>query len=214
MLSRHADFEAKRGIRENPMAGTKSSANSTSSPPAGSRIGRVSAAFSRLCDYALYLAGFGLVVMTALVAYQVFCRFVLNASPSWTESSAIMVMSWFIFLGAAVGVRENFHMGFDVLLYVLPEGSKSALRTISDVIALAFGIGMVWYGSQLVGLTWQSTIPALGLPGGFDYLPLVAGGVLISLFSMERMALRWSGADVDRDLNLEEVPEMPAVQEA
>ena len=35
-----------------------------------------------------------------------------------------MLMSWFIFLGAAVGVRENYHLGFDVLLYVLPKGGK------------------------------------------------------------------------------------------
>lgn len=175
---------------------------------------RVSTALSRVCDGALYLAGIGLVAMTALVAYQVFSRFVLNASPSWTETSAIMVMSWFIFLGAAVGVRENFHMGFDVLLYVLPKGSKGALRTISDLVAFAFGIGMVWYGIKLVALTWHSTIPALGLPGGFDYLPLTVGGVLISLFSLERMLLRWAGVDVDKDINLEEVPEMPAVQEA
>lgn len=175
---------------------------------------RLSLVLKRISDGALYLAGFGLVVMTALVAYQVFSRFILNTSPSWTEASAIMLMSWFIFLGAAVGVRENFHMGFDVLLYVLPEGSKGALRTVSDLIALAFGIGMVWYGAQLVALTWQSTLPALGLPGGFDYLPLVAGGALIALFSVERMVMRLAGFNVDRDLNLEEIPEIPAVQEA
>ena len=125
-----------------------------------------------------------------------------------------MLMSWFIFLGAAVGVRENYHLGFDVLLYILPDGSKAALRTISDIVVLAFGIGMVWYGAQLVALTWNSTLPSLGLPGGFDYLPLVAGGVLIVLFSLERMVLRWSGVDIDKDLNLEEVPELAAVKEA
>ena len=88
--------------------------------------------------------------MTAIVAWQVFGRYVLNASPSWTEPAAIMVMSWFIFLGAAVGVRENYHLGFDVLLYVLPDGSKAVLRTISDLAVLAFGLGMVVYGCQLM----------------------------------------------------------------
>ena len=69
-----------------------------------------------------------------------------------------MLMSWFIFLGAAVGVRENYHLGFDVLLYVLPTGGKRVLRMISDLVVLAFGIGMIWYGSQLVALTWNSTL--------------------------------------------------------
>ena len=111
-------------------------------------------------------------------------------SPSWTEPGAVMLMSWFIFLGAAVGVRENYHLGFDVLLYVLPKGGKKWLRMISDLVALAFGIGMIWYGGQLVGLTWNTTLPSLGISGGWDYVPLVAGGVLVVLFTLERIVLR------------------------
>jgi TRAP-type C4-dicarboxylate transport system permease small subunit len=153
--------------------------------------------FSGLATAALWLAGIGLVAMTALVAWQVFCRYVLNDSPSWTEPGAVQLMSWFIFLGAAVGVRENNHLGFDVLLYVLPRGGKRVLRTISDVVILAFGVGMIWYGGQLVALTWATTLPGLGITGASDYLPVVAGGVLVSLFALERMALRASGADVD-----------------
>ena len=67
----------------------------------------------------------GMIAMTAMVAWQVFSRYVLNASPSWTEAASIMVMSWFIFLGAAVGVRENFHMGFDVLVHFLPDAAQA-----------------------------------------------------------------------------------------
>src|ERR1041384_910259 len=95
---------------------------------------------TRVNTAALYLAGIGLVLMTGFVAWQVFCRYVLNDSPSWTEPGAVLLMSWFIFLGAAVGVRENYHLGFDVLLYVLPRSGKRVLRMISDIVALAFGI--------------------------------------------------------------------------
>ena len=116
---------------------------------------------ARLSALSLWLAGIGLVAMTVMVAWQVFCRYVLNDSPSWTEPGAVMLMSWFIFLGAAVGVRENYHLGFDVLLYVLPKSGKKWLRMISDLVAFAFGIGMVWYGSQLVSLTWNTTLPSL-----------------------------------------------------
>lgn len=152
---------------------------------------------SRLNTVALYLAGAGLVVMTAIVAWQVFCRYVLNDSPSWTEPGAVILMSWFIFLGAAVGVRENNHMGFDVLLYALPLAAKKWLRMISDIVIFAFGLGMVWYGSNLVTLTWGTTLPALGISGAWDYIPLMGGGVLIALFSLERMAMRVLGAPID-----------------
>lgn len=173
-------------------------------------------AFSSLSTLCLWLSGIGLVAMTAVVAWQVFCRYVLNDSPSWTEPGAVMLMSWFIFLGAAVGVRENYHMGFDVLLYVLPKGGKKWLRMISDVVALAFGIGMIWYGGQLVGLTWQTVLPSLHISGGWSYAPVVVGGVLISLFALERIVLRLAGEPID-DL-LDEMPpaevaaELDAVQ--
>lgn len=156
---------------------------------------------SRVNTAALYLAGIGLVVMTIIVAWQVFCRYVLNDSPSWTEPGAVMLMSWFIFLGAAVGVRENNHMGFDVLLYVLPPAAKKWLRMISDFVILAFGIGMVWYGSGLINLTWNTTLPALGISGGWDYVPVVAGGLLVILFSLERIVLRLGGAPIDEALD-------------
>lgn len=158
------------------------------------KLGRL---LARLSAMSLWLAGLGLVAMTIMVAWQVFCRYVLNDSPSWTEPGAVMLMSWFIFLGAAVGVRENYHLGFDVLLYVLPKSGKKWLRMISDLVAFAFGIGMVWYGSELVSLTWNTTLPSLRISGGWDYVPVVVGGVLISLFSLERIVLRLAGSPID-----------------
>lgn len=156
---------------------------------------------SRINTAALWLAGIGLVLMTVIVAWQVFCRYVLNDSPSWTEPGAVMLMSWFIFLGAAVGVRENNHMGFDVLLYVLPPSAKKWLRMISDGVIFAFGLGMVIYGGSLVSLTWNTVLPSLGISGGWDYVPVVAGGALIILFSLERIVLRLTGAPIDTELD-------------
>jgi TRAP-type C4-dicarboxylate transport system permease small subunit len=154
---------------------------------------------------ALWIAGLGLILMTAFVAWQVFARYVLNASPSWTEPASILVMSWFIFLGAAVGVRENFHMGFDVLIHFLPPGATPWMRAVSDLAILAFGLGMIACGIQLIVQTWTAILPVLHLPGGFTYMPLAAGGLLISLFALERLALRLAGVPVDHDPNAEDI---------
>ncbi|KFC69508.1 Tripartite ATP-independent periplasmic transporter, DctQ component [Devosia sp. LC5] len=151
----------------------------------------------RLSNAILWLAGIGLVSMTVIVAYQVFMRFVINASPSWTEAGAIMLMTWFIFLGAAVGVRENFHMGFDALLQVLPPSAKPWLRGISDVAIFCFAFGMVWYGGGLAIRFWSTRIPVLGLPTSFTYFPIVVSGALMCLFALERFLLRLAGEPVD-----------------
>jgi TRAP-type C4-dicarboxylate transport system permease small subunit len=167
------------------------------SAPSDNRLAGLARLLGLLSTLSLWAAGIGLVAMTGFVAWQVFCRYVLNDSPSWTEPGAVLLMSWFIFLGAAVGVRENFHLGFDVLLYVLPRSGKRVLRMISDVVIFVFGIGMVWYGSQLVALTWNTTLPSLGVTGAHDYFPVVGGGALIVLFAAERIVKRLSGMPID-----------------
>ncbi len=158
---------------------------------------RVSDLLSKLSTLALWLAGIGLVAMTVIVAYQVFMRFVINSSPSWTEAGSIMIMTWFIFLGAAVGVRERFHMGFDVLLYVLPSSAKPWLRGISDIAIFAFAAGMIFFGGSLALRGWSVRIPVLGLPQTFTYLPIIVSGVLMCLFTLERSVQRLLGMPVD-----------------
>ena len=174
--------------------------------PALAAVARV---LSKVSTASLYLAGAGLVAMSLIVFWQVFLRYVLNWGQAWTELSSIMIMGWFIFLGAAVGVRENFHLGFDILLYVLPKGSKKVLRTISDLVVLSFAIGMIYYGATLMRLQWAEVMPSLGISGAFRYLPLTAGGVLIALFSLERIVLRWAGIDIDSVDEHEDVPVEP-----
>lgn len=148
---------------------------------------------------ALWMAGIGLVGMTAIVAWQVFGRYVLGSTPRYAEATAIMLMAWFIFLGAAVGVRERYHLGFDVLLYFVSYRTKQILRTISDIVVFAFGAGMAFYGGQLVAHSWGVAIPTLGLPGGMTYVPLTLGGVLICLFTIERLLQRLLGLNPDED---------------
>lgn len=142
---------------------------------------------------ALWVAGTGLVMMTALIAAQVFWRYALNDSIVWTEPASVMIMGWFIFLGAAVGIREGYHLSFDVLLFVLPDHVKKILHSISDLAVGGFGAGMIWFGWQLAARTAGNKLPSLGISGAFDFIPIVAGGVLIVLFSIERVLRRAAG---------------------
>ncbi|MCB1335755.1 MAG: TRAP transporter small permease [Roseivivax sp.] len=152
----------------------------------------------RLAQIALWTAGIGLVLMTALIAAQVTWRYVLNDSLVWTEPASVMIMGWFIFLGAAVGIREGYHLSFDVLLYVLPERAKLLLHSVSDLAVGSFGVGMIWYGWQLAAKTAGNKLPSLGISGAFDFAPIVIGGVLVVLFSVERIARRAAGLPTAR----------------
>ncbi|WP_299821053.1 TRAP transporter small permease [uncultured Roseibium sp.] len=147
---------------------------------------------------ALWLAGTGLILMTVFITAQVFMRYVMNDSIVWSEPAAVILMGWFIFLGAAVGIREGYHLSFDVLLYFVPQQTKLILFSISDVVVAAFGFGMAWYGSKLALSAWDVVLPSLGISGAIDFLPLVGGGCLVFLFSIERLFRRAAGLPTAR----------------
>lgn len=141
----------------------------------------------RLSGLALAAAGTALVLMTAIVGAQVFSRYVLNFSLTFAEPMAIQLMGWFIFLGAAVGVRENFHLGLDLLRYIAPPSVNRLLDTISLSLIAIFGLFISWYGFQLAARTWDTLIPGLGITGATDFLPLTFSGLLFTLFAIERI---------------------------
>jgi TRAP-type C4-dicarboxylate transport system permease small subunit len=148
------------------------------------KLARLLAPISRA---ALWLAAIGLVMMTLMVAWQVFGRKVLNDSPTWTEPGALLLMSWFILLGGAVGVRENDHLGFEIGLHYAPRRMRFAMRAFTHGIVLLFGGYMTVYGWQLTASTWGQKMAGINIPQGMDYLPLVGGGVLICLFAFENL---------------------------
>lgn len=160
-----------------------------------SLLNSVSRVTSVLATLALWLSGIGLVAMTGIVGWQVYGRYVLNATPVWSEPITLQLMGWFILFGAAVGVRENFHLGLDLLHHVLPKAIGRIMDIVSLMLMVGFGAAMSWYSTQLVIGTWSATLPALGIPGGWDYMPLAIGGFLIALFALERLAERLVGVE-------------------
>ena len=151
---------------------------------------------SKVNTAALWAAGVGLILMTCFVAWQVWCRYVLNDSPSWTEPGAVMLMSWFIFLGAAVGVRENTHLGFDVLLYVLPSGGKRVLRMISDIViggVLIPGLLAVACLALVLTVAILRLLSATGASRRLALPPVVELAVLVIVFGLLVQSLPATG---------------------
>lgn len=141
----------------------------------------------------LWLAGTGLVLMTVFVFAQVFFRYLLGTSLFWAEPASVMLMGWFIFLGAAVGVKEGYHLSFDVGLMIMPASWRPWFHTLSDLVVTAFGFGMCWYGWQLAARASTGVIPGIGISRLWDFAPVIGGGILLVLFSVERILRRAAG---------------------
>lgn len=144
----------------------------------------------------LWMSALGLIAMVAVICWQVFARYVLNAAPSWTEQAALLLMLYFILFAAAAGVREGFHIRITLAHDALSAKPRIVLQVFAHLIVAAFGVAMAYAGAQLIVETWRHVIPVLGLPRGVAYAPLAGAGALIAFFSAEHILAVWRGREV------------------
>tara|TARA_R110000868_G_scaffold101630_2_gene279684 strand:- start:2994 stop:3512 length:519 start_codon:yes stop_codon:yes gene_type:complete len=141
--------------------------------------------FDGLSKVLLGVSALGLLAMSAIIGWQVFARYVLNASPSWSEQASLVLMIWFVSFAAAAGVHEGFHIRMSAFADSLPAPWPSIFRRISSAVIVLVGIAMAVWGGELIWRTWSHVIPTLGLPRGVAYLPLPISGALMSIFALE-----------------------------
>lgn len=151
--------------------------------------------FDVFCKISLVIGGVGLALMSAFILWQVYGRFVMNDTPSWTEPTALLLMLYFSLFVGAVGVREGFHLGLDLLYYFIPQWLGKYLEVIAYAVICFLGFYMMVYGLTLARGTWNERIPAIYFPEGVRFLPMFFGGFLIGIFAIERAARLLLGID-------------------
>ena len=140
-------------------------------------------ALDRLADFVIAIAATALAGLVVVQGWQVFARYVINDSPSWTEPVTLLLLSVAMSLGAAAGVHTRRHFGFFLLQdYMRPTIRKLVDLLIPLVIAVLGGFIALW---AMVLLLDGLDIKTAGapLPQSINYLPLSVGGALMVLFA-------------------------------
>ncbi|MBX3455108.1 TRAP transporter small permease [Ferrovibrio sp.] len=154
----------------------------------------INAWISRFC---MIVAVVGLLTIVAVVALQVFGRYVLNDTPTWAESLALVLVLYVTMFGAAVGVRDAGHIGLEsILVMLLPERHRIWVEILIHLLVLSFGVFMAWHAGLMAESVMGYKIPTLGLPEGLNHVPLSIAGVLIVLFSIEHILALLAGKEV------------------
>jgi TRAP-type C4-dicarboxylate transport system permease small subunit len=134
----------------------------------------------------LFAAGLCLVVITIIIPYGVFTRYVLNSAASWPEPMAILLMIVLSFASAVVCYREYLHIGVGILPGALSGAPKAALGWLIELCMLGTNLFMLWYGIKLVQAMWYQSIAEFPLVSvGVSYLPVPIGGAITVLFVIE-----------------------------
>ena len=152
---------------------------------------------SRLARLGMYVCVFGLFAIVAVVAWQVFGRYVMNSSPTWAENLALVLILYVTLIGAAVGVRDAGHIGMDSILVLAPELWRNRIELLIHVLVATFGGFMAWNGYVLGESVAGYKLPNIQLSEAVRYVPLVISGVLVMLFSLEHFIALLRGTEVE-----------------
>ncbi|WP_337244510.1 TRAP transporter small permease [Luteimonas sp. gir] len=154
-------------------------------PPLGA-AGRL---LERIAHLAIAIAATALFGLVVVQGWQVFARYVINDSPSWTEPVTLLLLSTAMSLGAAAGVHTNRHFGF----YLLHDHVRPAVRRGIDLLVplviAAIGAVIAWWGALLLLDGLHIKAAGAAMPQSINYLPLSIGGALMVVFAFNRFAL-------------------------
>lgn len=166
-------------------------------PPAFIRsMDKILDLLARIC---VLLAGIAIVVMTAIFAWLVFGRYVLNDTPTWVEQVSLLLVMVIAFLGAAAGVHNHTHLSVVIFRNIVPSWVRTIFVFVSDVLMACFGGMMFWYGIELTKFKWNTLIPLIQWSEGLRSLPLTISGALVFLFSTGHLIRLFLGRDERQD---------------
>ncbi len=75
-----------------------------------------------------------LLICAAAICIQVFYRYFLNISLEWPFELSIYAYIWTLYLGAAWGVREGYHVKFNILYDKFSYKNQKIINIIFDVL--------------------------------------------------------------------------------
>ena len=138
----------------------------------------------RLC---VAIAGVCIVAMTIVIPWGVYSRYVLNRGSQWPEPLAVLLMIIFTFAAAAACYRANAHIAVAVVRDSLPPPLRRLALVAVDVLMALLSLFMVFWGLQLVQITWYQAIAEFPwLSVGVTYMPIPLGGAITFLFIVEQ----------------------------
>jgi len=165
-------------------------------PPVEAIADRILDAIAWVCTL---IAGLALVFIVISFGWLVWGRYVLNNTPTWVEQSALLLMSYIAFLGAAVGVRRNSHLNIDFVREAFPAIPREVMRYLADVLVAVFGVCMAYEGYHLIVINQGRLIPMIDLSESWRALPMTIAGVLFVVFAARNIAVRLSHPMRGRD---------------
>ena len=148
----------------------------------------------------VFIAGSALVIMSSIIAWGVFTRYVLGSGSFWPEPISIFLAIQLTFYGAAACYRAGTHISLKMFVDLLPPALKRWQHHFVDLLMAAICVFMVTYGASLVKTTYFQSYPEFQyIRVGVAYSAIPIAGLITLLFVIEKVFIKSSLLDTKGD---------------
>jgi TRAP-type C4-dicarboxylate transport system permease small subunit len=122
----------------------------------------------------LFMAGISVVIIV-----QVFFRYVLGSSISWSEELARYLMIWMAMVGASVAIRQGAHVGVTLLVERLGSKIRPWILLLGRAVIVVFLLVMIREGVTLGTFFASQKSPAMEISMLWAYSGFIIAGIFM-----------------------------------
>ncbi len=122
-------------------------------------------------------------LISLVLGFQVFMRYIMQASLGWSEELSRYCFVWLVFMGISFGAREMRHIKIDAGLFCFPKFLRKYVVVIGEVLFLIFSIWIAYLSIGLVEkqIMIEQLSPAMRIPMWVVYSAPLVGFTLTSI---------------------------------
>lgn len=123
------------------------------------------------------ICAFALGSVSVIIFAQVMLRYFFNYTPDWSEELTRYLIVWTIFIGTAIGVRNNIHIGVDALLRLLPPRFKLSMEVVLNLIGIVVSVALIWLSVEFIQETieYEQLSPSMRISMAIPYAAMPVG---------------------------------------
>lgn len=126
--------------------------------------------------------------MTIIIIAEVFRRYVLSASSTWGEETAIYAFIWMTYIAAAHRVKGRKHLSVEMLRTRMNRTLRFYAFVLSDLCFFILAVAVIYYSIAFVGTNIEYGQNMLGveLPMALASIAVPIGWALIAFRVIQR----------------------------
>lgn len=138
-------------------------------------------------------------IMTIVLTFQVFMRYVMNNSLSWSEELARYLFVWLIYIAISYGAQSIKHIKIDAAMALFPKRWRRWVLVVGDVLFLGFCLFICWTAWGIIErqLILDQHSPAMQMPIWILYAAPLVGFGLTAIREVQTIYVRLTHPDLD-----------------